>query len=49
MPKIKTIRKEGGSKIMTVTDIIPSSWLAVIVVKSKQKNETITLIIEKVR
>lgn len=49
MAKIKTIRREGGSRILAVTDIIPVDWIAVIVVKTKQSNNTVIVTLEKVK
>ena len=49
MPKIKTIRYEGGSRVLAVTDIIPQNWQAITVVKVKQKNNIITVTLEKVK
>lgn len=49
MTKVKTIRREGGSRVMVVTDIIPIGWQAVVLVKAKQKNGLVTVILEKVK
>lgn len=49
MPKIKTIRREGGSRVLTVTNFIPKDWQAVIVSKVKKSNDIITVVFEKVR
>ena len=49
MSKIKTIRREGGSRVLAVTDIIPKDWQFITVVKIKQKNSKITVILEKVK
>ena len=48
--KLRTIRKEGGTRVVSVTDILPQDWLAVeITVKKKTKNNKITVEIEKVK
>ena len=49
MPKIKTIRREGGSRIIAITNVIPIGWQVVAVVKTKQKGNTITVTFERVR
>ena len=49
MPKITTIRREGGSRVLTVTKIIPLEWEYVILTVKKQKNNIISIEIEKVK
>lgn len=49
MNKIKTIRQEGGSKVMTVTNILPKEWAIVEVVKKSIKGDKVTVTFERVR
>jgi len=49
MNKIKAIRKEGGSKILAVTDIIPEDWKFVETNIIKKSADCITIKIEKIR
>ena len=49
MAKIKIIRKEGGSRIISITDIIPLDWQIVEVISVKKNGNFIMLKIERVR
>ena len=49
MRKIKMVRREGGSRIMAVSDVIPKSWEAVETEVTKESKTAITIIIKKVR
>lgn len=49
MIKIKMIRHEGGSRVLTVSDIIPEDWIAVETKVTKRINGAITVKIEKVK
>ena len=49
MNKIKVIRKEGGSKILAVTDIIPADWEIVTTDVIKSTDKIVTVKIEKIR
>ena len=48
MGKLVTVRKEGGSRVLTVTDFIPKEWRYVEVISTTQKNGKVTLTISKV-
>ena len=49
MTKIKVIRREGGSRVVAVTDVFPGDWQAVTVIKSKQSDSKIVITFEKVK
>lgn len=47
--QFKIVRKEGGSRVLTVTDIIPPDWKMVRVLKRAESDEDqIVVILEKV-
>lgn len=48
--KLRTIRKEGGSRVLVVTDLIPVDWSYVNckIVKSNNNDNSITVKIKKV-
>ncbi len=50
MGKIKVIRKEGGSRIISITGLVPSDWeiITIDVVKTNTKDK-ITLEINKIK
>lgn len=47
--KLLTIRKEGGSKVITVTKLLPPDWHFIEVEKEKEAKEFVILKIKKVR
>lgn len=49
MSKINMIRKEGGSRIVCVTSIIPKTWRVVELTKVKEKDSTILVEFKKVQ
>ena len=49
MAKIITVRREGGSRVLAVTKIIPIEWQYVILTVKKQRNSVILVEIEKVK
>ena len=49
MPKISAVRKEGGSRVLTVTSIIPVNWRYVTLTVKKQKKDMIFIEIKKVK
>ena len=49
MLKIKTIRQEGGSRVLAVTDFIPADWRVVTVVNIKRKDKLIIVTLERVK
>ena len=50
MGKIRIVRKEGGTRVISVTDIIPVDWLAVeATTKKTTKKNIIVVHIEKVK
>ncbi len=49
MNKIKMVRSEGGSRVMSVTDIVPKDWVAVEAKITKQSKSSVTVIISKVK
>ena len=49
MSKLKAIRKEGGSRVITITHIIPDSWTFVELVIVKMTKDFLTLKINKVK
>ena len=48
----KKIRKEGGSRVMVVTDLLPPDWkmvkVAVEAIVVKKKEQWVRLLVEKV-
>ena len=49
MGKVRLIRNEGGSRVITVTDILPKEWQLVEVIVQRVAKTTITVKLEKVR
>ena len=49
MSKINMIRKEGGSRVMTITKVIPSKWIAVDIEIITITSNYVTLKINKVK
>lgn len=49
MGKINMIRKEGGSRILAVSNVIPKDWEVVELKVIKQTKKVITVNIEKVK
>ena len=49
MSKINMIRREGGSRVMTVTKVLPLNWQAVDVEVIKTTSKVVTLRINKVK
>ena len=49
MGKINMIRREGGSRILAVSSILPKAWIAVELKVIKQTKKIITVNIEKVK
>lgn len=48
MAKINTIRKEGGSRVLAVTNIVPSDFNIVNLSVIKTTKDAVTIKIEKV-
>ena len=46
---LKTIRKEGGSRVISITHIIPVEWTFVELVIVKTTKDVVTLKINKVK
>ena len=46
--KFKLIRKEGGSRVLSVTEIVPSNWTAVKTRVTKKTKNAVYICIEKV-
>lgn len=46
---LSVIRKEGGSKILTITKFLPKEWRAVEIAVIKASHESVTLKINKVQ
>lgn len=46
--KFTVIRKEGGSRVIAVTSFIPKEWSVINIIKVKEKDNVVTLNIEKV-
>lgn len=49
MNKVYTIRKEGGSRIMTVSTIVPAKWSLVELEVLSNNSKAVTVKITKVR
>lgn len=49
MGKLTIVRKEGGSRVITVTEHLPKDWKAVEIVPVEKSSESVTLKIEKVK
>ena len=49
MNKLKAIRKEGGSRVISITNIIPADWIFVELVIIKTTKDVVTLKINKVK
>ena len=49
MSKINTIRREGGSRVLSVTKILPPDWIIVEMKVTKKIANTIFVKIERVR
>jgi hypothetical protein len=49
MSSLLTIRKEGGSKVLVVTKLLPPSWCFVEVKKIAETKRVVTLQIIKVK
>lgn len=49
MNKICTVRKEGGSRVITISKIIPEDWIIVELTKIRKTDSTITVKINKVK
>jgi len=49
MSKIYKIRKQGGSRIIAISSIIPDNWEIIEMKTGKKTKEAITVIISKVR
>lgn len=48
MGRFCVIRKEGGSRVLTITKLLPSDWVGVNIDKVKENKRSVTLKIEKV-
>ena len=48
MNKLKAIRKEGGSRVISITNIIPADWIFITVEIVKITKDIVTLKINKV-
>lgn len=48
MSNLKVIRKEGGSRVLTLTDILPKDWKYVEISKISEKPKSITIKLDKV-
>jgi hypothetical protein len=48
LSKLLSVRKEGGSRVLTVTKIIPINWNYVTVESVKEKAGSLTIKINKV-
>ncbi len=46
--KLRVIRKEGGSRVLTITNEVPKEWHYVTVEVTKESQDSITLTILKV-
>ncbi len=46
--KLRVIRKEGGSRVLTITNEVPKEWHYVTVEVAKESQDSITLTILKV-
>ena len=49
MKKFRAIRKEGGSRVISITHIIPAEWVFVELVVVQTTNDVVTLKINKVK
>ena len=49
MNKLRAIRKEGGSRVITITHIIPVDWTFVELVVIKTTKDVVTLKVNKVK
>lgn len=49
MSKINMIRREGGSRVLSVSKIIPVEWVAVEMKVTRATSSAITVKIEKVK
>lgn len=49
MAKINTVRREGGSRILAVSNVIPTDWQVVELKKIKENSNTVTVKIIKIR
>lgn len=49
MSKINMVRREGGSRVLSVSKVIPVSWTAVELVLIKSTKKSIMLRINKVK
>ena len=47
--KLKAIRKEGGSRVISITHIIPTEWIFVELEVIKTTKNVVTLKINKVK
>jgi phenylpyruvate tautomerase PptA (4-oxalocrotonate tautomerase family) len=45
--KLKTIRKEGYSRVVAITDIVPGDWKFITMELTKKSKDKITVIITK--
>lgn len=49
MTKIFVVRREGGSRVLSMTKVLPKDWLAVEISVIKKTDGCITMKIEKVK
>lgn len=49
MGKTMVVRKEGGSRVVTLTEMIPADWRLVEVIVIDKGYDTVTVKINKVR
>ena len=49
MTKLNTIRREGGSRVLAVSRVIPAGWEAVELIVIKSTKDCITLKVERVK
>lgn len=49
MNHLYIIRREGGSRVVSMTKILPKTWQAIEIEKVKETKRTLTLIIKRLR
>jgi hypothetical protein len=49
MSKLIIIRNEGGSRVISITSVIPKDWQAIEITQTKKSNDSVTLKIDKVK
>ena len=47
--KVNMVRKEGGSRVLSISKVLPPDWIAVVLTVVKKTESFVTVKIEKVK